>query len=60
MFKPDLSEVRQRAHGELTAELMRQAVDEEKRRLRAQMNQGLWQRLFDMLPITITWKRKTK
>ncbi len=57
MITPDPDIVRQRALEELRNEAFRAAVEAEKARLKT--HRTLWQKMLDLLPFTITIKRKT-
>lgn len=56
MIVPDLDIVREQALKELRNEAFRAAVEAEKARLKARRT--LWQKALDLLPFTITIKRK--
>lgn len=56
MITPDPDIVRQRALEELRNEAFRAAVEAEKVRLKT--HRTLWQKVLDLLPFTITIKRK--
>jgi len=54
-MNPDL--IKQLARDEFAAEQHRIAVDAELARLRARSKRSFWQRVADVLPFTITWKK---
>lgn len=50
------AQVIEQARREFADELYREAVTQEVKRLRAEHNKSLWQRLIDKLPFTIRRK----
>ncbi len=57
MNTDQLNQIIAAARAQLLEEQHRIAVDAELARLRARSNRSFWQRVADVLPFTITWKK---
>lgn len=53
----DLVQIRRIAREQIDEERKRAAIEAEKARLRAQPETSFWQRLANLLPFTITWRK---